>query len=127
MRSEIRLLNVPFFARGIAYGDLIHARPDHDRRELVFERLNGESGHSAVRVAMIREGARRDVEERLREAGCLWETTAQFPSLLAVDVPPEADYPALRDWLKALKRDGFIGFRESAISALHLERLPIFP
>jgi hypothetical protein len=122
--SEVRLLNVPFFARGVAYRDLIHVRPDHDRRELVFDRLNGESGHSAVRITLLRKGTRGDVEAHLREEGCLWETAARFPSLLAVDVPPEVDYPALREWLKALMADGAAEFQEGAISALHLERLP---
>ena len=122
--SEVRLLNVPFFARGVAYGDLVHVRPDHDRRELVFERLNGESGHSVLRVAILRKGARGQVEGHLRRAGCLWETTAKFPALLAVDVPPDADYPALRAWLEALAVERVVEFQESAISALHLDRLP---
>ena len=49
---EMRLLNVPFFARGVAYGDLARVRPDQDRHELVFERLNSESGHSTLRITL---------------------------------------------------------------------------
>ena len=120
VESELRLLNVPFFARGVAYGDLVHVRPDHDRRELVFERLNGESGHSTIRITI------RD-NRALREAGCSWETASQFASLLAVDVPADSDYRALRDWLKTRMGDGTIEFQESAISALHLEQVPNFP
>jgi hypothetical protein len=125
--SELRLLNVPFFARGVAYGDLVHVRPDHDRRELVFERLNGESGHSTIRITLLDKHARREVQDRLREAGCSWETASQFASLLAVDVPADADYRALRDWLQARAGAGTLQFQESAISALHLEQVPNFP
>lgn len=125
--SELRLLNVPFFARGVAYGDLVHVRPDHDRRELVFERLNGESGHSTVRITLLDGRARRDVQDRLRAAGCSWETAAQFAALLAVDVPADGDYRALRDWLTARSGEGAIEFQESAISARHLEQVPNFP
>jgi len=124
---EMRLLNVPFFARGVAYGDLVHVRPDQNRHELVFERLNGESGHSTLRITLLDKRARREVQDRLREVGCSWETAAQFSALLAVDVPADGDYGALRDWLKGRAREGAIEFQESAISALHLEQLPNFP
>lgn len=125
--SELRLLNVPFFARGVAYGDLVRVRPDRDRDELVFERLNSESGHSTLRITVLDKSARREIQGRLREAGCSWETAAQFASLLAVDVPADCDYRALRNWLKARMADGTIEFQESAISALHLEQVPNFP
>lgn len=127
VESELRLLNVPFFARGVAYGDLVRVRPDRDRRELVFERLNGESGHSTIRIVLLDKRALREVQNRLRQAGCSWETAAQFASLLAVDVPADSDYRALRDWLKARMAEGAIEFQESAISALHLEQVPNFP
>jgi len=70
VESELRLLNVPFFARGVAYGDLVHVRPDNDRRELVFERLNGESGHSTIRITLLDGRALRDVQNRLCDANC---------------------------------------------------------
>lgn len=124
---EMRLLNVPFFARGVAYGDLVRVRPDQERHELVFERLNGESGHSTLRITLLDDRARREVQDRLRAAGCSWETAAQFGSLLAVDVPADGDYRALRDWLTARMEQGMIEFQESAISARHLEQVPDFP
>lgn len=127
VEHEMRLLNVPFFARGVAYGDLVHVRPDQNRHELVFERLNGESGHSTLRITLLDKRTRRDIQDRLREAGCSWETAAQFAELLAVDVPADGDYRALRDWLKARAGEGVLEFQESAISALHLEQLPHFP
>ncbi|MBS2546426.1 DUF4265 domain-containing protein [Catenulispora sp. NL8] len=127
VKFEIRLLNTPFFARGVAHGDLIQVRPDHERRELVFDHFTSESGHSTTRVVLMDTEAGSEVETRLREAGCSWEKSEQFASLLAVDVPPAVDYRPLREWLRALTADGVIEFQESAISSIHRGQLPNFP
>ncbi|MFD6093045.1 DUF4265 domain-containing protein [Oerskovia sp. NPDC060338] len=37
-RLEVRVLNVPFYVRGISFGDVVRIRPDHERREF---RLRG--------------------------------------------------------------------------------------
>jgi hypothetical protein len=127
VRSEIRIVNTPFFARGIAFGDLIRVRPDHERRELVFEAFTAESGHSTIRIVFIRSAERAAVEARLTEAGCSWELATQFNSLMAVDVPPEVDYCALRGWILGQVDSGAIEIQESAISLLHKGQLPAFP
>ena len=44
VKLEIRVASIPFFVRGVSLGGLIQIRPDHARRELVFERLRAESG-----------------------------------------------------------------------------------
>jgi hypothetical protein len=126
VRYEIRVVNTPFFVRGIAYGDLIRVRPDHERRELVFESLTAESGHSTVRVILMESSTRGELEEILRDSGCSWEV-AQSESLLAVDVPPPVDYLTLRRILREIKGAGKIGIQESAISSRHREQLPDFP
>lgn len=69
VKFEVRVVSVPFFARGIAYGDLVRVRPDHERRELVFEEFTAESGHSTVRVVVMDASAGGGVETRLRAAG----------------------------------------------------------
>jgi Domain of unknown function (DUF4265) len=127
VKFEIRVVNTPFFARGVAYGDLVQVRADHERRELVFEKFTSESGHSTVRIILMGAGARDEVESKLGEAGCSWEGAEQFASLLAVDVPPAVDYRPLRDWLRARAGDGTIEFQESAISSNHRAQLPSFP
>lgn len=124
VKFEVRVVNTPFFARGIAYGDLVRVRADHDRRELVFERVTAESGHSTVRVVLMNAETRADVEGRLEEAGCSWESARQFGSLLAVDIPLVADYRALRAWLSERADAGAIEFQEGAVSSLHRQQLP---
>ncbi|MEU6505505.1 DUF4265 domain-containing protein [Streptomyces sp. NPDC046942] len=127
VKYEIRLLNTPFFARGVAYGDLIQVRPDHERRELVFEKFTSESGHSTVRIILIDSEARGGIESKLREAGCSWESAEQFAPLLAVNIPPEVEYRELREWLCARVSEGIVDLQESAISSHHRAQLPRFP
>ncbi|MFE6548708.1 DUF4265 domain-containing protein [Streptomyces sp. NPDC057746] len=119
VRSEIRVVNTPFFVSGIAYGDLVQVRPDHERRELVYDHFTEESGHSTVRVVFMRDEARGAVEQRLTESGCDWETPRQFENLMAVDVPPDVDYATLRRWLLERVDGGGIEIQESALSQVH--------
>ncbi|WP_276209737.1 DUF4265 domain-containing protein [Amycolatopsis vastitatis] len=123
VRMEIRLVNTPFFARGIAFGDLVRVRPDHERRELVFEEFTAESGHSAIRIVFIGDAERPAVEARLCEAGCSWESAGQFGSLVAVDIPPTVDYGELRSWLVGKVDAGSVEIQESALSQVHRRQL----
>ncbi|MFJ4783433.1 DUF4265 domain-containing protein [Streptomyces sp. NPDC088794] len=127
VKFEIRVVNTPFFVRGIAFGDLIQVRPDNERRDLVFEKFTQESGHSTVRVIIMREDSRERVEIKLRESGCGWELARGFDNYLAVDIPPTVEYREMRDWLQGRFAAGEIEIQESAISKVHQRQLPRFP
>nr|WP_246246439.1 DUF4265 domain-containing protein [Isoptericola sediminis] len=119
VRGELRVLNTPLFVRGIAYGDRIAARPDHELRELVYEELTGESGYSTLRIVLHEDDERAAVEEHLGTVGCVWESSCTFAQLIAVDVPPTVDYASLRGWLIRRQQAGGIGLQEGAISGIH--------
>lgn len=127
VRFEIRLVNTPFFTPGVAVGDLVRVRADHERRELVYVGFTAESGHSTVRIVFLRSEVRDSVERRLRELGCSWEITERFQKLMAVDVPPDVSYGDLRPWLLQRIESGDIEIQESAISAVHRGQLSKFP
>ncbi|WP_367323098.1 DUF4265 domain-containing protein [Streptomyces sp. HUAS ZL42] len=127
VRFEIRVVNTPFFVPGVAFGDLVRVRADHERRELVYEGFTAESGHSTVRIVFMRGDVRDSVERRLREAGCSWETTEGFRNLIAVDIPPDVGYEELRQWFLERIESGDIEIQESAISATHRGQLSQFP
>ncbi|WP_369224787.1 DUF4265 domain-containing protein [Streptomyces sp. R39] len=127
VRFEIRVVNTPFFVCGIAFGDLVMVRPDHERRELVFESFTSESGHSAIRIIFMRGGDREGVEAFLERSGCSWETAPGFGNLVAVDIPSDVDYRKLREWLLARVEAGEIEIQESAISRTHRGRLDRAP
>ncbi|MFF3202331.1 DUF4265 domain-containing protein [Streptomyces sp. NPDC002962] len=119
VKFEIRVVNTPFFVRGISFGDLVRVRADHERRELVYDGFTTASGHSTVRIIFMRGEVRQQVEQGLREAGCSWETAGGFPNLLAVDIPPGVSYRELRRWLLDRVDSGDIEIQESSVSALH--------
>ncbi|MEW2045994.1 DUF4265 domain-containing protein [Streptomyces sp. NPDC005476] len=121
VRFEIRVVNTPFFVRGVSFGDLVRVRPDHERRELVYDGYTSASGHSTIRIIFMRADVRQSVEERLRASGCSWETAGGFPNLMAVDIPSDVGYGELRRWLLARVDAGDIEIQESAISVAHKE------
>jgi hypothetical protein len=126
-KYEIRVVNTPFFARGIAFGDLIRVRPDSERRELVFESFTSESGHSTIRVIFLEKGEKESVEEKFRAVGCNLSSLRGFASLIAVDIPPSVNYAGLRKWLLRKVESEVVEIQESAISAIHRRQLPNFP
>ena len=119
MQMEVQVQNIPFYVKGIAFGDIVRVRPDHERRELVFDEFVSESGHSTVRVIIKDDGAGVAVEAILRGYNCSWEIDSTG-YLWAIDVPPHADYAAsIRGALLRVAKDGRIGIEESALAKAH--------
>jgi hypothetical protein len=121
---QLELQNVPFFVRGISCGDIICAKPDHERRELIFDGLVRHGGHSTIRI-ILRDKAlnvRDRVLEVLRAAGCTWEfTTVDFH--FAVDIPEASDYRSLRVFLVDMLSTGVLEVEEAFIAPGHEQQL----
>src|SRR5436190_17668608 len=64
-KFEIRVQETPFFIREVAMGDLVRVRPDNERRELVFESYTAESGHSTIRLVMMRPSEQESSLQKL--------------------------------------------------------------
>ncbi|WP_407566315.1 DUF4265 domain-containing protein [Streptomyces sp. 184] len=122
VRMEVQVRNTPFYVKGVAFGDIVRVRADHERRELVFEEFVSESGHSAVRVIIKGDGMGGEVDTMLRAFDCSWEIDATG-SLWAVDVPPHVDYASMRTALLRIVSEGKIGIEESALARAHRDGL----
>jgi len=120
--SQGQVRSIPFFARGIAYDDVVHFRLDREREELVCDGVVRPSGHSTLRILLRDDGAAGRVAALLREFGCEWEVTT-IDSHWAVDVPPSTPYAALRQQLVELNTADVIGVEEAAVSAVHSGQL----
>ncbi|MBE7699967.1 DUF4265 domain-containing protein [Oerskovia sp. Sa1BUA8] len=120
-RLEMRVLNVPFYVRGIAFGDVVRVRPDHERREFVFEELLAESGNSTMRIILRGAQPEGEVGAMLRAADCGWEVGPQGIFLWAIDVPAHVNYASVRADLLKMADAGTINLEEGAISGLHRE------
>src|SRR5258707_2576871 len=92
--STFEIDNIPFFAKGIGFGDIVTA--DQTNEGLIFRELVQPSGHSTVRVVIFREDRNdeqlratvEEIRQFLRAMGCSSELS-HISSLIAVDVPPE--------------------------------------
>ncbi|MEU7560568.1 DUF4265 domain-containing protein [Streptomyces eurythermus] len=118
VQMEVQVRNTPFYVKGIAFGDTVRVRADHERREFVFEEFVSEAGHSTVRVIIKDDGARDTIDAMLSSFECSWEidTTGY---LWAIDVPPYVDYASMRVALIRVAGEGKIGIEEGALARAH--------
>ena len=79
--------NIPFYAKGVALGDVVAAAPDVDGA-LVYRGVVHRGGHSTYLVYLLNPGPNdpQDTINYLRARGLGVEY--DLPRLLAVDVPP---------------------------------------
>ncbi len=88
--------NVPFFALGIAVGDIVSAT--HDAEGYHFKEVVRPSGHSTFRVVVFDASEVPALRTLLTKMGCSTELS-HLPRLIAVDVPPSVSLDELRQFL----------------------------
>jgi hypothetical protein len=106
-----RIKNVPFYAKGISFDDLVKAEPKDD--VLMFESVVQHSGHSTYRI--FANNGRKALEvlalvETLEKMHCHIEPATD--KLVGVDVLPEADIYKVYATLEDAERMGKIDFQE---------------
>jgi hypothetical protein len=104
--------NIPFFAKGVASGDLVVFSRDED--QLTFAGLLLPGGHSTIRVIMYELDQKAATREALEAMGCETEGS-HLPSLFAVDVPPNADYQRVTEFLNEKSVADVLEYEEGAI------------
>ncbi len=106
-----RIENIPFFARGIARGDIVSAVEEDG--SLMFGEVVEQSGHSTIRLIIYNEYAVPAIIERFLNQGCEAETT--FAKLVALDVPPEVNLEDIREKLDLGFTQGQWDYEEASI------------
>lgn len=92
--DRARVCNVPFYAKGISFGDIVSIEQvsDGEASWHEFAGVVAQGGHSTYRL-FVPEGIGHAAFERhwalLKAIGCSYESFGE--KFLAVDVPPEAD------------------------------------
>ncbi|MCX4245981.1 DUF4265 domain-containing protein [Paraliomyxa miuraensis] len=107
-----QLDNIPFYARNVAYNDIISAQADQDGA-LRYAGLNAASGHSTIRLWFADELNVAKVRDHLREMGCSSEL--DLSRLVAVDVPPSTPYSRVRAYLDQLEAAGVFEYEEACL------------
>jgi hypothetical protein len=90
--------NIPFFAKGVSWMDMIATTQSPDGQKWVTGVVSS-SGHSTVRVIVFRDSrGTRALEEHVSELrkrfvslGCSTELS-HLPGLFAIDIPPDVPY-----------------------------------
>lgn len=102
-----QLVSVPFFAYGLAYGDVVRISDVASSR--VVHDVVRRSGHTTLRVVF-----RHDDEPRARRIALLSDLGVSFESwdgtFFALDVPPGRDVDAVIDRLEWLEKRDILGF-----------------
>ncbi len=106
--------NIPFFAKGIACGDIVSAVPE--QRELRFQKVVRPSGHSTLRLIVHDEKDLLSVREFLEGSGCAIERS-HIPGLISVDVPPTVSLDVLRKTLDEGETQERWGYEEACLAS----------
>ena len=104
--------NVPFFARGISWGDVVSV--ERRGEGLYFKELVRPSRHSVIRVIVYDSSHIAGMHDTLKAMNCDTEQS-HLPSLLTVDCPPTADLQKIRAFLNQGEVDGRWTYEEASI------------
>ena len=106
-----RIENVPFYAYGLNFLDIVHATPDSDETIPEIRKVVNPSGHRTYRVIFSQE-THRDKQSELLESLMEFEATYERAdkTLVAVDIKPSGDHLAVYDQLDKYADEGYLGF-----------------
>jgi Domain of unknown function (DUF4265) len=110
--DRYRIQNVPFYAYGVSYDDVVIAKASHG--QLVFQGVSQRGGHSTYRVILNGDTTNEEFEaawQKLESLGCTYERAGD--RLIAIDVPPETNIYEAYDVLQAGERTSIWGFEEA--------------
>ncbi len=107
-----KLDNIPFYAKGIAYGDVVAAVETEGM--LLFDGLLEPSNHSTVRIWFADAVDVGDTRKTLEAMGCSSEVSDR-PRLVAVDIPPSVSYEEVKAYLDEGEANGRWDFEEACL------------
>ncbi|MFE1272980.1 DUF4265 domain-containing protein [Streptomyces sp. NPDC058758] len=117
--AMVRLDNTPWFVRVVACGDIIRVRPDDDGVLWAGETVEP-SQNCTLRLIVLKDGgsaaARQSVLDAFHCLGTTGEGIERF-GMVALDVPPEADLPKIRELLEHGETQEWWHWEEGCVTA----------
>jgi hypothetical protein len=109
---QFELLNTPFFAKNVAYGDVVTAATHQDGR-WIFESCRKVSGFKAISIILFDDSLDIELLDLLRGLQCVIEY-GEFGRLrmVAVGVPESVDYIPIRNSLDGYEQLGKLSYAE---------------
>jgi hypothetical protein len=113
--NNYRIVNIPFFAYNLAYGDIVAANTETDGN-LWFDELITASGHSTIQLIIMDDKVKvSDIGEQLVKLGCDWEGS-HIPTYMSIDVPADLSYKPIREFLMQGRDAGKWDFKEACLA-----------
>ena len=98
-----RIENVPFYAYGLNFHDIVRATPDSDDQIPEIRELIETGGHRTFRVIFPKGSSREDQSKTLESLTDLGVTHERCDKIyVALDLEPESDYGMVYDKLEEL-------------------------
>jgi hypothetical protein len=113
--DRFEILNTPFFAKDVAYGDVVTAAA-HQGDRLAFESVETCSGCRAISIILFDHSLDVYLLDLLRGLHCVIEY-GEFGALrmLAVGIPAAVDYGPIRASLDEFERLGKLSYAELVV------------
>lgn len=103
--NSYRLVNAPFFIKGLSYGDVFEAEPDPVNEHIFDFKVIKESGHSLVWMLNNSDIDITQFKNSVLALGCSIEGLEQF-SIYSIDVPLSIDKAEINDLLDTAEKTG---------------------
>ncbi|MFC1438988.1 DUF4265 domain-containing protein [Streptacidiphilus sp. N1-10] len=117
--GTVRLVNIPWFARGVASDDIIRVEVDEEGVRWAMETVQA-SENCTIRLIVLKDGgsipARQSVLEDFRRLGTTGEGIEQY-RMVALDIPPDADLPRIRKLLEHGESKEWWHWEEGCVTA----------
>lgn len=111
--EHFQLDNILFYAKEFALGDIVNTEIRDGDRFVIG--LVKESGHSTIRMLFENEDEISETRKQLSKLGCDSEIS-NIPTLIAVDIPPNVEYTAIRSYLELGEQEGKWSYEEACIA-----------
>ncbi|MFG2976454.1 DUF4265 domain-containing protein [Streptomyces sp. NPDC048331] len=117
--DTVRLDNTPWFVRGVASDDIVRVEVDDGGVRWAGETVRA-SENCTIRLIVLKDGgsvaARQSVLEVFHRLGTTGEGLEQY-RMVALDVPPTADLPKIRELLEHGDTKGWWHWEEGCVTA----------
>ena len=97
-KSLYKIVNTPFFAYGISWGDIIEAKPD-STGILIFNKIVKKSGNRTIRVADPKNDLPNELIEGAKKLGCSVEGANR--KYICIDIPPKVEIERVINYLSS--------------------------
>lgn len=106
-----RIENVPFYAYGLNFLDVVYATPDSGDTIPEIRKVVNPSGHRTYRILFSKDTA-REKQKELLDSLTKYEASYERAdsTLVAVDIKPSGDYLAVYNQLDKYADEEYLGF-----------------